>query len=462
MVKWETSQKLENVIRPGTSRGLDFVTLDELRKRTGINPDEVLKWALAEILCNALDKDATQIDVKVHFDGQFYTLKISDNGSQKLSRKEIELILDFENKASSKRGLLHVSRGYLGNALKCAFGYSYALAESKGFVPPDIIVSSNGFQHKIALKPDRIMETINTTIATTEILEDGLTKVTIKFPKDDKSIRQTASILKDLVFATSMVNPTRKICYEFIDEESDFNDVTVFGWVEQTKQIRQESSVLWYNPNQFESLFKDFVRASPETQLKELISLFRGFKGKKVIREILHEINVSNHDSGSSIDDVQFFPATTLKDIPLQTIQPLFNAMKKRAKPIAKRSFSAVLGAVGQDRFEKLRDQNGWRRLRYTILKEVKSEYYAGYTVKFPFLVELAVFDRAEDDMEGLKVYQCINFMASMEDIFSRVFDISYHLGRVGITQVSPVTVLVHLISPVLKWLNYGKSGIDE
>jgi hypothetical protein len=52
--------------------------------------------------------------------------------------------------------------------------------------------------------------------------------------------------------------------------------------------------------------------------------------------------------------------------------------------------------------------------------------------------------------------------MASMENLFERIYNINYHLGRVGLTSDHPVTVIVHLVCPVLKWLNYGKSGLDE
>ena len=58
--------ELKDVIRLGTIRGLDFVILDELQKRTGIAPREVLKFALGEMLCNALDKtDATEIHTDI-------------------------------------------------------------------------------------------------------------------------------------------------------------------------------------------------------------------------------------------------------------------------------------------------------------------------------------------------------------------------------------------------------------
>jgi len=60
------AEALEDIILPGTKRGLDFVIIEELRKRTGIMPDEVLKFVMAEMLCNAFDTDATVINISVH------------------------------------------------------------------------------------------------------------------------------------------------------------------------------------------------------------------------------------------------------------------------------------------------------------------------------------------------------------------------------------------------------------
>ena len=133
-----------------------------------------------------------------------------------------------------------------------------------------------------------------------------------------------------------------------------------------------------------------------------------------------------------------------------------------------------MLGSVGKKAFEKLCVQNGWENLRYAKITGVRIECpvpkgkYGEERcseldhVEFPFLVEVAVFDRKRDDGEGLKVYQCVNFMASMENIFGGIFDISYRLGRVGITEETPVTVVVHLVCPVLRWLNYGKTALGE
>jgi len=178
-----------------------------------------------------------------------------------------------------------------------------------------------------------------------------------------------------------------------------------------------------------------------------------------------------NHDSRRK-GNVQFLPSTFIKDLPMNAVIALFRIMRAKAKPISKRSIKSVLGCVGEDSFERLREQHGWRRLRYVIMAARMVECHRRYVhelgdcdgldhVDFPYLIELAIFDR-EDDGKGLKVYQCVNFMASMEDIFSRIFNINYRLGRVGIRKDTPVTVVVHLVCPVLKWLNYGKSGLDE
>jgi len=205
--------------------------------------------------------------------------------------------------------------------------------------------------------------------------------------------------------------------------------------------------------------------------MKEFVALFRGFTSKKVIREILQKLNSHNVDS-KPIETVQFFPATAIRDFTEAQVMQLFHIMKGMAKPISKRSIGAVLGCIGENRFEDLRKRHNWKRLRYTKIPAFRVECpHSGLHdfgpcshknhVEFPYLIELAVFDR-QDDNQGLKVYQCVNFMASMEDIFSRIFNIKYRLGRVGITEDMAVTVLLHLVCPVLKWLNYGKSGLDE
>jgi len=454
--------ELADVIRSGTTRGLDFVNLEELRKRTGISPDSVLKFAVAEMLCNALDKDSTEISVSVTVEGEFYVVTVADNGRKKLTLDDLRLILNFENKASNKRGILRVSRGYLGNALKCIFGYSYALAEAKGLPPLPVIVESGPCKFEIRLKPDLLKEVIETEIETIERADDGVTVFTVRFPKQENL---NIKSLEDVIYATCIVNPTRQISYNILGKHG------VHGCTENSKPTRQETSVLWYRQKEFETLFEDFRKATPDSQLKDFIALFRGFTAKRVIREILQELTVSNHDSAVN-NGVQFFPTTALRAVPKNAVQNLYVLMKAKSKPIAKRSIPSVLTVVGKENFGKLCEHNNWARLKYAFKAATKLSCEQQFIfhdddncrdithTEYPYLIEVAVFTR-QNDGKGLKVYQCVNFMASMEDLFARIYNVDYHLGRVGLTSDHPVTVLVHFVCPVLKWLNYGKSGLD-
>ena len=176
---------------------------------------------------------------------------------------------------------------------------------------------------------------------------------------------------------------------------------------------------------------------------------------------------------------MQFFPATPIREfLNNKQVSALFAILKRRSKPIHKRSTPAVLSTVGESNFERICKLNGWRSLKYTTIIGTMTECENAtctrriYSVvdcaccnqptrvQFPYVIEIAVFDRQEDG-QGLKGYQCVNFMASTEDLLERNHKIHHHLGLVGIKPDSPVTVIAHLICPVLKWMNYGKSSLS-
>jgi len=79
-----------DLIRPGAGRGLDFIILDELRKRTGITKPEIVKFAMSEMLANSLDTDATEIWIKVSKEDEFDEVTVTDNGSTKITSESLE------------------------------------------------------------------------------------------------------------------------------------------------------------------------------------------------------------------------------------------------------------------------------------------------------------------------------------------------------------------------------------
>ncbi len=222
---------IADVIRGGVPSGLDFVDLDELKKHTGVaDPDEVPKFALSEMLANALDKeDADEIRLHVSLVEGFIRVIVSDNGIKKLSRSDLDLLLRFGEKPSSKRGLRMVSRGYLGNALQCVFGFTYALAEACSLPPRPIVVMSGPMMFSVKLKVDRVGGVVKAEVREEEQLPpDGSTAISVQFPwpgpTDGEELEDHAKELEDLVAATSMVNPGRRISYSIFGRSGVFGD----------------------------------------------------------------------------------------------------------------------------------------------------------------------------------------------------------------------------------------------
>ena len=461
-----TLPPIDETIRPGPNHNLDFIDLDELRKKSGSMPSDILRWSLQEMLCNSLDTDANTIEVIVKTVGPYDVITVKDNGTRKITFDDLCLILDFCNKASSKRGLLRVTRGTHGNALKCLFGYSYALAKAAKFAPPNTRVSSQGKAFNINLVPKSITQNIGHEI-TTNIISEKINAFTFKFPvnhptmglhkkENREKVLREARRLEELIHSTGMVNPTRRITYDFWGFRKG-----IVNEAGEPEILKKDTSVLWYEVSEFTELLYDFIRARPETQLKEFVALFRGFTGKKVIREILHTFNESsNHDSQIE-DAVHFSPSTLIKVLSQQDVERLYRILRARAKPISKRSTQHVLGCVGLERFEEHRERQGWANLKYVLLKDrVEPNETQRVQATFPFLIELAIFDRDPNDAEGPKIYQCVNFMASKLPLFRIAHDVNSRLVQVGITEHTPVTVVIHLVSPVQRWLNFAKTSI--
>jgi hypothetical protein len=453
---------LRDIIRPGESRGLDFVKIEELNRRTGIIAYDVVPFTVSELLPNALDKkDATQINIDVQRDREFDYVTVSDNGSKKLEESDLKLILDFENKASSKRGWLQVSRGMLGNALKSIFGYSFACTEARGLKQPPITVESGQFRYQIRLKPDRVLQKIGHEIQKTERVNDGFTTVSVSLPIE-RTVDDLKATLKNRILGTSLVNPQRLISYNLYREQG------TLGTAQEIEVKELETIISWYTLRQHMEQIEDCVRGDPKAQAKNYIGVFKWFSRKSAIRDILYELNARNVHSQNEAH-VQFVPTTPLKDFSSQDSKTLLEIMKTKSKPINKRSAPNLLGYVGKDSFERIRQQYGWPKLRYIRLCGMKRSCPEQFHfepcknldhVEFPYLVELAIFDRK--DSEGLKVYEAVNFMASSHDILRSMFDLQYRLGRVGIVESSSVTIIVHVVSPILPWTNYGKTSLGN
>ena len=255
--------------------------------------------------------------------------------------------------------------------------------------------------------------------------------------------------LHDLITATSIINPKRTIDYDILGNKGQLGEVSEF------KVVTGDTSVLWYREREFVALVEDCVRVKPQPTLGRFISMFRGFTGKERQTEILQALNVGrNHDSGGAAG-VQFFPSSPIYSLGPKDVALLYSSMRAGSSAVSSRSVPSSLGVVGKTTLSKVTSMMGWRGLRYGF----QVGTHVGDEISFPYVIEVAVFDRTAGDSDGLKIYHCVNFMASTEKILSAIYSVEHHLGLVGIKNDTPVTVILHLVSPRVEWLNYAKSG---
>ncbi len=437
-----------SIIRPGEGHGLDYVKLSELNKRTGVTPAGVPRFALSEMLANSLDTKAKHITITLTQGEGFYHLSVGDDGEKILVEDDVDLLFDFANTASSKRGIFRVQRGALGNALKCIFGYTYAIPESLGLAPHDVIVKSHGVEYKVKLKPDLVRDVIDKEVYFTIVPDDGCNEFSIAYPVSSSSLN--VDELVDLVMAASIINPTREIRYDLLDKAGSIGEAI------GAEVVSGSTSILWYRAEEHRALFTDFLRAQPILTLAHYISMFKGFTGKEKQKEILQSLNAGlNHDSEND-NAKQFLPTSPISTLKPSDVELLYQLLKAASNPIDPRSVPQSLGLVGKVTLNDACARMGWRGVKYGY----SAETHISGEVAFPYLIEVAVFDRAVDDAQSLKVYHCINFMASTEKILSAVYSVEHHLGLVGIKPDSPVTIVLHLVSPRVEWLNYAKSGM--
>jgi len=215
---------LSDEIRPGLGNELDYVRLDKLRLKTGVSV--FLLWSMLELLANALEKlDASEISVRVRREGPFDVLSVWDSGSKKIRGKDFKLILNFGIEASSKRGLPMVKLGTLGNALKCIFGLTYALATSQGLEPPESIVESGGWRRAFVLKPDWESGKVEHEYKEKpkRIKDDGFTKITVKLMRvgDGGGMSETelARIMSEKIEESRWMHRAKSISYELFGQK---------------------------------------------------------------------------------------------------------------------------------------------------------------------------------------------------------------------------------------------------
>jgi hypothetical protein len=171
------------------SQFADYTTWKGIETKTGIEPEDAVRFLVKELLDNALDylessrqqnnEQQPQIHVivekhkekyiRITVHNSNYVYDIADNGKSKaaFSKQMLKNVFDFDRYHSSKCNQFKITKGALGDALKEVLCIPHVLARDDGIADwnyPLYIISQQQKLYQIEIIIDRINQTVRSKI----------------------------------------------------------------------------------------------------------------------------------------------------------------------------------------------------------------------------------------------------------------------------------------------------------
>jgi DNA topoisomerase VI subunit B len=423
-----------------TSRLLEYFSEKELTHQTGHEPDRWPEVVLKELLDNSLDAcEEAEVLPEISVDITDHTIRVEDNGPG-LSLDVLRGVVDFSKRVSSKDAYMSPTRGAQGNALKTIVAIPYVLSEEH---PEPIIITSQEQRHTITVSLDRIaqeprldLSTKRATVKTGTCWEVPLSTLTPELGPDFLS----------LVQGYSAFNPHATIEYAHGTDRRVFTR-TAETW---TKWLgRNPTSAHWYSTEQLRNLMAAQLhlerQGGPARFVRDFVGEFRGLSSTVKRKEVLANLPLA----GTRLQDL-----VTDGDLDARVIHTLLTRMKAASKPVPPKA----LGVLGEPHLKAWLATSGAKSIqtfRYKRAEDVADG--------LPFVVEVAFVGRGDEGPRRLLTG--LNFSPTLVDPF-RAFQ-GYGLGLAGLLGQlhidihDPVTVVVHLTSPNLRFTDRGKSALE-
>ena len=464
---------------------MDYVTLEGIENRTGIEKNDMCGFVLKELLDNALDFVETQyrgqknhnaipaaeIEVTIKKEPNYLRIVVRNSnyyGNVIFTKDQLHAIFDFDTFYSSKRNQYKISRGALGDAFKAILCIPYALAKEEQNIEwnEPLIIRSHQTSFLVRLIVDRADQTIQAKI--TEKRQRRLARkfaeieVRLPIPRDNLDFARLRYFLTEY----TTFNPHIGFTFRIKDTS---NDTLNFPQVQPIINWTNQTSIYYYTLSEFENLI--FGLENNDASSYDVI--------KKIFRE------------GSNIKKEKVAQMTVgqLKQSPLH-INKLYYDLRNTMKPLATPSKLSLPFDVNKKvRIEaikkRLQQQN---RLSENTKIKYNSKfgiYHSGTIgIEFPFLYEIVVIQ--SDNLCTLQFTDALNcsvapnsysfLIGSDEHTFrwktasnnihsaGTIFDILRHHGYSydeDSCKKPNSIVLVNLISPRIDSKNYGKSNIN-
>lgn len=423
-----------------TNRLLEFCSRKELELQTGHTAEQWPRVVAKELGDNALDACeeggvAPDVTFAVSTASGSGAITVTDNGLG-IPSETVASILDFNVRVSSREAYVSPTRGAQGNALKTIIAMPFALDGGNAAT----IIESRGVRHVISLSVDAVRQIPIVTHDQEPCARKG-TAVTVRWPESACSqlAAQRQQFLQ-LVLGYACINPHATFHFHWDNLHSSWT-ASDPDWTKWSPS--DPTAAWWYDLPRFERLVAAYVHDQPNRTVREFVTEFRGLSGSAKVSALLATTDLTRVTLGELFQGGK----------PSPRISHLLTAMRhstNRVKP-------ADLGIIGGENFARRFGEFG-ADIETFEYKRIERLDDAGV----PTVIEAAF---AYCPKHGRRLLLTgINWSPGIVNPFRQLGAGGEGLERVLTGQraesTDPIIVAVHLASPVITYLDRGKSAI--
>jgi hypothetical protein len=413
------------------SRDLEFATEGELAKRMGCSRHYWLRATLKELIDNALDAcEETGIEtpsILVAAEGN--ALAVADNGPG-MSPELVERLCVRSERTSTREAYAAPDRGAQGNALQVlmALPFGFGLEEA------GLTISSQGIEHTITLRVNRLEQRVDLDRTTRESPTRPGTIVAIEWPEDID-----LEAVGRLINEHAWLNPHAE--FRLNDDVQWRPTATVTKW---TPGLPVPAH--WYEIDRFAHRILLEIKRDPEITVAQFLTTFRGLTSSTKRSDI------------AATADLSYKPLSALLDGSGTDLDRARTALLLSAMQEASRAPKhGVLGAIGKESFEDWARNHGsahsgdLKFLAYTTVDGV----FAGTDI--PYRWEIGLCHLPEASGRQVLIGQNFSPAVAPAEMLNAALP-SGNLWQLGIRE--PIALFLHRITPVRQTLDYGKSRL--
>ncbi len=453
------------------SQSYDFIRLEGLQKLTNVTAHDWDLYILKELVDNALDADeadgrAPHIHVVMRYmeekmaDRKERAVSIEVSNSARFPLERVQDLFALDKRVSNKDYYNIPSRGAQGNALKTILGIPYALRNHYFFdynldrVP--FAISYGDKRAVIKLDVNEIDQRVGLQVEPyTEDEPENRTKISVNIQRFFQQRPRTADELVHMAQAFALFNPHASFTFEFIFTQA--GNKPTYEKLEYTGDAnwqgkydhQRRSPVQWYKLNQFRELVFALSRNAnrPNYTLVEVIAEF-GIHACPISPEFSDTMHITLiHQHG---DKLKRLYELLKAHYPLDETIYLGEIGKKY---LLEKSDVVTSDKDGQPLFF-------YRYFTNEIIDDKKP----------PFTLEVALYANTQGKRH---VNVGINHTPTYADPFFNkplmppnadepTKSLEKLLDYYDLREETPVSLVLHLISPNMVYENYGKSAISD